>query len=58
MSRLMLSLRKAAVQEEGRIFYSRSRNRFVEASVHLGAEVQIVGQEDVESIRLKELGDH
>jgi len=54
----MLSLRKAAVLGEGQIFYSRSRDRFVEASINLNTEIQTVGREDLESIRLKELRGH
>jgi len=55
----MLSLRKAAVLGEGQILYSRSRDRFVEASINLkNTEVQTMGRADVESIRLKELRGH
>jgi len=54
ISRLVLSLRKAAVLGEGMVLYSRSRNRFVRfftTEIHEAA----VGIPDVESIQLKEV---
>jgi len=57
ISRLMLSLRKAAIDGEGWVFYSRSRNQFVrEATVHLTTEDQaVVGTSGIEAIHLKEM---
>jgi len=56
ISRLMISLRRAAIKGDDLVFYSRSRNQLTWASAHLATEVEerMEKRDDTESIRPKE----